>query len=444
VTRRPKDIGAQLVPGDAGEPFDVEHAGGGTSFPERNSLMADPECLGQCHDAPGGGDGFVQNGFTHAPQLTLAECERKHYVGRQVIAFLIPMERHTEDHRHRQRRVARSYGGRDMAKPVAKWVPVISVDLMGITPKMFAEKQREFYEIVRDRPLNIKAVLKTGWNTITPEIAEEALLGKANRKLTLPDVQYYARQMLDDAWAPTGETICFTNDGVMRQGYHRMWACYLSGATFTTFVILDVEPLPDMFAYYDNGKRRSNVDALQTAGMNGYSPILDAVIKVAVRFDNHAYDRGAAKIMKMTPLQVLDYVREHEDIRDCVPRAVGEYKGLMDELYPRKKNVICFLAWRIMSGHGEEVLEDFMTELSSDVVNKTSPMFLLRQKLLLDVSGDPKKALSTRDALAFTVIAFNAWHARQSMKKLEWSVDASMPALTEPDEVEGEALEAAE
>lgn len=322
-----------------------------------------------------------------------------------------------------------------MAKAIfddTAWIPVCSVDLRGLTPKTFEELQKEFYRTTKDRPTSLVQKLPTGWHVITPQIAEEALLGKANRKLSIADIQHYARQMLEDKWMPTGETVCFDQQGIMRQGYHRMWACYLSGASFRTFVVSDVEVIPDLFVFYDAGRRRSNVDALQTAGMNGFSSIIDSVVKVAVRYDLGSYNKKGAKAPRMTAFEVLEYVRSHPEMRKVVAETVSEYKTLLDELFARKKDVACFAACRIVKAHGPDVLEDFMTALGDDSIRQGA-VWLLRQKLEKDVVGG-QGALAAKDVLAFTIKAFNAWHAGKAMKKLTWGVDEVMPQFDESDE----------
>ena len=316
--------------------------------------------------------------------------------------------------------------------PRLPWVPVISVDLRGLSPKAFEEKAKEFYAATKHRPLNLGAILSTGWRTITPEIAEEALLGKANRKIALADVQHYGRQMVEGKWMPTGETICIDRQGIMRQGYHRMWACYLSGATFRTFVVADVESIDDLFAFYDAGRKRSNIDALQTAGLNGFSGHIDAVVKIAVRFDIRAFDhKKGTKVPRMTALEVLEYVRQHPTIREVVANTVSEYKTTLDDLFGRKKDVACFVACRITDAHGHDVFEDFMTALEDESITHGA-IFLLRQKLEKDMDGS--KPLEKKQLLAFMIKAFNAWHVGKAMRKLSWSVDEAMPAFDVPEE----------
>jgi hypothetical protein len=83
--------------------------------------------------------------------------------------------------------------------PNGGWNPVVALDVMTATQKAFDEKHREFYRVTRDWPVR-SDLLTTGWHPITPEIAEQLLLGKANRKISIATVAYYARQMMEGKW----------------------------------------------------------------------------------------------------------------------------------------------------------------------------------------------------------------------------------------------------
>lgn len=318
------------------------------------------------------------------------------------------------------------------------WTPVCSADLRGLTPKTFEELQKDFYLAVKSRaPEELGQHISTGWHNITPRIAEMALLGRVNRKIAIADVQHYGRQMVDGLWKSTGETICIDESGTMTQGYHRMWACYLSGAAFRTFVVSGVEMIPDLFAYYDAGRKRSNVDALQTAGLNGVSATIDAVIKISVRYDLDLFNnKRGPKAPRMTQFEVLEYVRAHPELREIIADTVSEYKTLLKDLFGRKQDVACFAACRIVKAHGKDVFEDFMSALDDEAI-RHGAVYLLRQKLERDIAG--MSNLSKPDVLAFVIKAFNAWHAGKAMKKLTWSTDEAMPAFDEPEDDDDEA-----
>lgn len=315
--------------------------------------------------------------------------------------------------------------------PNGGWTPFVALDVMTATQKAFDEKHREFYRVTRDRPVR-SDLLTSGWHVITPAIAEELLLGKANRQISLATVAYYARQMMEGQWKATGEPIIITSDGVMRDAYHRCWACYLSGASFRTFVVTDVEPTPDLFAFIDNGKSRSDADALETAGMNGLSKIIAKVVKIAVKYERGAFHpNNRIRIHRMTPIEVLDYVRTRPDLHDAVNAIVSEHKKVITDLMPRKRDVACFAGWQITKGHGEEVAEEFFDDLGNEDTVQ-GPIGLLRAKLMADADG--RADLSTKEVLAFIIKAFNAWRSGRSMRRLILGTDEPFPQFDIPED----------
>src|SRR5262245_12811859 len=116
--------------------------------------------------------------------------------------------------------------------------------------------------------------LSNGWKVITAEIAEAMLVRNrvgANRRPTEDTVKYYARQMIGGEWKKSGQPIIFSDRGVVLDCGHRLWASYLSGASFPTYLVGDVAHDDALFAYIDNSKARSPADALASAGLNGMS-----------------------------------------------------------------------------------------------------------------------------------------------------------------------------
>jgi hypothetical protein len=321
--------------------------------------------------------------------------------------------------------------------PNGDWTPVVALDVMTATQKAFDEKHREFYRVTRDWPVRLD-LLTTGWHLVTPQTAEQLLLGKANRHISLATVAYYARQMMEGKWKATGEPIIITSDGVMRDAYHRCWSSYLSGASFRTFVVTDVEPTPDLFAFIDNGKARTDTDALETAGMNGLSAIIAATVKIAVKYERGAYHpQSRTRIPRMTPIEVLDYVRERPDLHDAVNVVISEHKQVLAELMPHKKDVACFAGWQITKGHSELITEEFFTDLGKEHTVQ-GPIGLLRAKLMADADG--RTDLSKKEVLAFIIKAFNAWYEGRSMRRLILGTDEPFPEFDIRDD-DGDAEE---
>ena len=122
------------------------------------------------------------------------------------------------------------------------FTPKFTLDLQATSTNAFLKTLEDFEEWRKTQEQrNID--LRNGWKVITPEIAESMLLRNpvgANRRPALPTVKYYARQMLVDGWKKTGQPILFDTNGQLLDAGHRLWASYLSGASFPSYVIGDV------------------------------------------------------------------------------------------------------------------------------------------------------------------------------------------------------------
>src|SRR5262245_9620680 len=171
----------------------------------------------------------------------------------------------------------------------AGWQPRFVLDLATARGKAFEEITSNMEKWRQEAPLPALS-LTDGWHTITPQIAEELLKRNpvgANRKAVLSTVVYYAAQMRRGDWPKTGQPLIFNSKADLADGQHRLWASYLSGTAFDTYVVTNVPDHERLFAYIDNGKVRSPANALQTAGMNGVSPLIVKVLDYA-----YAYEKG--------------------------------------------------------------------------------------------------------------------------------------------------------
>jgi hypothetical protein len=276
--------------------------------------------------------------------------------------------------------------------------------------------------------------LTNGWKTVTQETAEAMLLRNpvgANRRPALPTVKYYARQMVNNEWKKTGQPIIFTDDGVLRDAGHRLWAAYLSGASFPTYLVGDVPNDPTLFAYIDNAKARTQSDALATAGLNGLAKRVATIVSIAMHYEHNCYKPDTKKpIDKVTPIEVIRYVTEHPNLRLGARLMAGEYKAAATVV--GHNDVASFTAYQILELYGEEELEMFMTELG-DITSEPqegSPVAAL-QKVLADdeTSREPMKK---HQVLGHVIKAFNAWYLEESVKKITLKVNEPFPHFVAP------------
>jgi hypothetical protein len=327
------------------------------------------------------------------------------------------------------------------------WTPHVRLDLNTASARAFADLLEDFEEWrSTEEPRTLD--LTNGWKTITPEIAEAMLLRNpltANRKPTLATIQYYARQMLKGDWKKTGQSLIFTQQGKLVDAGHRLWACYLSGATFETYVIGDVEDgQTNLFAYIDNGKARSPSDALSTAGLNGQSKLLAQVVTISAHYEHNCYTPSSKKRLdRMSPVEVIGYVTDRPNMRIAARLMGGEHKSAAAII--GFADVAAFAAFEILELHDESTLDEFMTELDSvDDADHAegSPVAALQK--VLDADKSAKEPMNKHQVLGHLIKAFNAWIRRESIKKVSLKVNEEFPHFAGPESSAEPVQQAAE
>jgi hypothetical protein len=107
--------------------------------------------------------------------------------------------------------------------------------------------------------------MQTSLMHITPEMAVRWLEGNVrNRKLDQSHVDRLAADMRAGRWKVTHQGIAFSNDGVLADGQHRLWAIMLSNCTVPMMVSFNVPS--DCIEYVDGGKARTSADRMNICG----------------------------------------------------------------------------------------------------------------------------------------------------------------------------------
>ena len=94
---------------------------------------------------------------------------------------------------------------------------------------------------------------------VTPALAEQWLSGNSvNRKIREAAVNQYASDMIAGRWSVTNDAICFSPDGLLLNGQHRLRAVTTSGETVAMLVMRNV---PDeAMGHMDAGVKRTSAD----------------------------------------------------------------------------------------------------------------------------------------------------------------------------------------
>ena len=120
---------------------------------------------------------------------------------------------------------------------------------------------------------------------ITPELAQFALdaTNQNNRPLSSSKVVTYSNDMQKQNWSLTGETIKFGNDGLLKDGQHRLEACVRANTPFQTHAVFGVDP--ETFQHIDVGKKRDGSDTLAMMGVDNYKRA-STIIKMIIAYEN--------------------------------------------------------------------------------------------------------------------------------------------------------------
>jgi len=327
------------------------------------------------------------------------------------------------------------------------WTPFLTLDLTTASSNSFSQKIDEF-EKWRPTQDQRDIDLSNGWKLITPEIAEGMLMSNplfANRRPTLATVKYYARQMLAGKWRKTGQPLLFTTTGKLLDAGHRLWACYLSGASFETFVIGDVDgEQSNLFAFIDAGKNRSAADALSTAGLNGQAKLLASVVRISAHYEGGLYTASNQKqLEKMSPSDVIEYVEARPNMSKAVHLMASDHKSA--NILINHRDVAAFAAYKILDLHGEDVLDQFMNELGTvdieEGIAESDPVAALARALEKASAKKGEDKLKKHQVLGLVIRGFNHWLKGDQLKKLNLSVNERYPHFLAPQEQIQEAAE---
>ncbi len=139
-------------------------------------------------------------------------------------------------------------------------------------------------------------------------------------------------------------------------------------------------------------------------------------------------------LAKVTPIEFVHYVTEHEALRQGARLMAGEYKSASSVIGHR--DVASFAAFQIIQLHGEETLEDFMTELGDIGGEPTdgSPIAALQKVMEKDETS--KEPMKKHQVLGHVIKAFNAWYEEETVKTISLKVNETFPHFVVPSQMQ--------
>ena len=326
----------------------------------------------------------------------------------------------------------------DFSKP-----ETLVLDLANAKPKDLLTMKESYEETIKGAVLGSLG-MSTGWHEINPKLALELLkrnIKGANRKIDPATVFFYGRQMRDGEWMATGQPILFDLNGILMDAQHRLWAIIVSGATIKTFVVTDVEPVMNLFAYIDNSRPRNAAAALQTAGLNGVSATIAKVVKIAEEVRLGVYDPsvGIDRLPRQSPAEILRIAEVYPNAQSAAHSAHTDWSGVVALVNKKRRDVVAYLGMRITDIYGPETADEFMEEISFDDETRPNdhPITALRKAIAKD---EATPVWRRHHYLAALTKAFNAWRSGEPLKG-RWMlmVDETFPTVDAPPAANQEA-----
>lgn len=209
---------------------------------------------------------------------------------------------------------------------------------------------------------------------ITPAAAKRLLrLNTNNRNLRDKRVDQYAHDMKAGRWYANGMPIVISNEGVLKDGQHRLHACVKAETTLEGSIVLY---LPEKQANcYDVGAARSARDLAMYMGLDD-SPFwkcfgVFASVNMAIRGENIATSSSVSK-----PEVIAVMCKHHEACKFTYDSIWGNGRAQKGLLRKCPYGAVLFTAY--VAGYDQKKLLRFAEVMRTGIVNKKSEEIIIR------------------------------------------------------------------
>lgn len=263
------------------------------------------------------------------------------------------------------------------------------------------------------------SIIKTGVELITPEIAREYLKANtANRPMSNVHIERIAQQMAKGQFILNGESIIFSDEGVLMQGQHRLAACIKSNTSFQTVVVRGIPY--NAFFTLDSGRARSISDVFAIQGTPDYSKmssIVNSYIRLHTGINSYT-GRESMKNLMSTKKDIFDVYQRHIEL-------FTEIKLFSNRCYDKLRllkmaEIGGIMAYLIIDlKHPQDFVESFFTMLffNSNVNNEA--VNILRTKLINDLASE--RRMTPKYKLSIIIKCWNAYVENKEVKVLSYN-----------------------
>jgi len=241
--------------------------------------------------------------------------------------------------------------------------------------------------------------------TVTPALAEQWLeVNTRNRKLKEDNLRTLTAQMLGDTFQSlNGQTIVFSQSGILLDGQHRLQAIINSGKTYEFVVVDGVSD--EAFTTIDLGVKRKSRDVFQIEGI-AYANGISAAVSFYLKFKNNVNSLSSGPIYRnITMEDTLEAYQQHSDLFQNLYEKSLIYNKKMKILTPSQ--ITGLMAHTVLhSKFGSRCLNEFWTPLFTGV-KASDQINLLRNKYIQTLGMSKAKSANIQHKIAWLVVSYN-------------------------------------
>ena len=154
--------------------------------------------------------------------------------------------------------------------------------------------------------------MEMSYEFITPEIAQALLeTNTENRKLSRGTVQAYSQDILAGNWDENvGVAISIDENGILRDGQHRLSAIVQTGIGIHTWICRNVSS----DGIYDNNRKRSNADQISIM-RSDFENVYKSTRYISVARAIITNSKGGTR-RTVTPKEIIDFTEMHKEELD--------------------------------------------------------------------------------------------------------------------------------
>lgn len=249
---------------------------------------------------------------------------------------------------------------------------------------------------------------------VTPKLANELLVfNTRNRRLKKEKVDLYNKEMVLDNWLFNSFPICFSSDGILLNGSHRLNSIVKSGIEQIFLVTSGMDP--ESYHTMDNNGIRTIGDTAHVAGIKN-DTVVGSMVRAVYALENQRWsqNKGASRTISNTEfMKIYNLDSENYDASTtfaCV-------------LHKKTKNK-CLSSAELATYHylfsksDKDLANEFLNKLfTGEMISSKSSIFMLRE-ILLRTKNDKNFKLTGEEKTKLIVYSWNVVKDGTKIKKL--------------------------